>query len=142
MFRNLFIVLVMITSQSVFASTDHNSTRSNRAGGIADITTDQVEEYSYDLRKESGEGFATGEYLRKMEDMSFTVEMNKTLAGFGLLSNLIEKNLEKLNCQNSREFKACVSQAISDSEEEAMKVAIKGRRGGGGGVKIEIKTKN
>jgi len=132
----------MITSQSVFASTDHNSTRSNRAGIISDITSDQVEEYSYDLRKESGEGFASGEYLRKMEDMSFTVEMNKTLAGFGLLSNLIEQNLEKLDCQNRKDFRECVSEAISISEKEAMKVAIKARRGGGGGIKIEVKTKH
>ena len=142
MFRSLFIVFVMITSQSVFASTDHNSTRSNRACIISDITSDQVEEYSYDLRKESGEGFASGEYLRKMEDMSFTVEMNKTLAGFGLLSNLIEQNLEKLDCQNRKDFRECVSEAISISEKEAMKVAIKARRGGGGGIKIEVKTKH
>lgn len=141
MFRSLFIVLVMITSQSVFASTDHNSTRSNRGGGIIDITSDQVEEYSYDLRKESGEGFATGEYLKKMEAMSFTVEMNKTLAGFGLLSNLIEQNLEKLDCQNRKDFRECVGEAISISEKEAMKTAIKARRGGGGGIKISIKTK-
>lgn len=141
MFRNLFIVLVMITSQSVFASTDHNSTRSTHSSIIADITSDQVEEYSYDLRKESGEGFASGEFLRKMEDMSFTVEMNKTLAGFGLLSNLIEQNLEKMKCQNRRDFKECVAEVISISEEEAMKIAIKARRGGGGGIKIGIKTK-
>ena len=68
--------------------------------------------------------------------------MNKTLAGFGLLSNLIEQNLEKLDCQNRKDFRECVSEAISISEKEAMKVAIKARRGGGGGIKIEVKTKH
>tara|TARA_R110000868_G_scaffold258137_11_gene515442 strand:- start:731 stop:1156 length:426 start_codon:yes stop_codon:yes gene_type:complete len=141
MFRNILIVAALFACQSLFAA-NHNTTRSNQAAGIADISSDQLEEYNYDLRKESGEGFASGEYLRKMEDISFVVEANKTLAAFGLLSNLIEKNLEELDCQNSKEFKECVNKAIMLAEEEAMKTAVKARRGGGGGIKIDVKTKH
>lgn len=136
MFRNLFILFLIMATQSVFAA-NHNTTRSNQASGLADVTTDQVAEYSYDLRTETedGDGFESGEYLQKMEEISSSVEVNKTLAGFGLLSNLIERNIEKLDCQRRKDFKECVSDAISMSEEEALKIAIKARKSGSRGTK-------
>lgn len=140
MFRNFFILFLLIATQSVFAA-NHNTTRSNQAAGLADVTSDQVEEYSYDLRSAEGEGFATGEYLQKMEEISSTVEANKTLATFGLLSNLIERNIEKLDCQRRKDFKECVSNAISLSEAEALKVTMKARKSGDGRIKIDTKER-